>query len=412
MMPNPNEQELRSLFSLWLNGDGDAHTIRRLSELAEVEELKGIWQNLLSSIPEDQHTTTSGMQHAAILDKVYQNLVELQPELAVTPAPIRRINTFIRYVAAAVLLLLAAGAWFFFNNTAKQQQKDQLVHTNPPASTSTLNTNKAILTLGSGKQLLLDSSGNGKLAQEAGSVVIKSAAGQLLYQPTDSLTKTNQATEFNTVATPRGGEYKITLPDGTMVWLNAASSITFPTAFRGTDRTVSVQGEAYLQVAKNAAQPFKVKVGDAVIDVLGTEFNLSAYNDEPVTKATLLEGSISVTKGNERRILKPGQQCWFRDKSNVLNVAANIDTDQVIAWKNGSFDFRNQELESVMKQIGRWYNMDIKYEGKKPEVRILGMMGRNTELSTLLKSMELTSGIKFTVEAGTASQPGKIIVQQ
>ncbi|MBO9632989.1 MAG: FecR domain-containing protein [Chitinophagaceae bacterium] len=406
MMPDQNEQELRSLFSLWLNGDGDEAILQRLSELAEEPGLTAIWQSLLAGIPEQP---AIDQQHTGILDQVYQNLLVSEPELRV-PAPVRGIKTWLKYAAAAVLLISIGSYIFFYSGTGKQE-KQQLGNIHPVENGQPSNPNKAVLTLGSGKQIILDSSGNGKLADQAGAVVMKSAEGQIVYSKNDAAPQ--QTTDFNTVATPRGGEYKITLPDGTKVWLNAASSITFPTAFNGSDRTVTVQGEVYLDVAKHASQPFRIKVNDAIIDVLGTELNVNAYNDEPVTRTTLLDGSIKLSKGVENKILKPGQQVWFRPNSDVLTVTGDIDTEQVIAWKNGSFDFRNQDIGTVMNQVGRWYNMDIVYEGKKPDTKIIGMMGRNTDLVTLLKSLELTSGIKFKVEqAAAATLPGKIIVQQ
>lgn len=412
MTPDQHEQELKILFHQWLEGDIDETGIQRLAELADEQELTSAWQSMLATVHQEPYTEEQGKQHHAILDKVYQNLMAAEPGLQ-RPATIRRISNPMKYAAAVVLLLMMAGGYYFFHTNRQQQNKEQLSNTDPSTPASPSNNNRAVLTLGSGEQILLDASGNGKLAQQTGAEVIKSANGQIIYQQIDSLPASQQKIDFNTVTTPRGGEYIITLPDGTKVWLNAASSITFPTVFHGGDRTVSVQGEVFLQVAKNATQPFRVKVKDAIIDVLGTEFNVNAYNDEPVTRTTLLEGSIRLTKGTERRILKPGQQVMFRENYPALTLADNVDTEQVIAWKNGSFDFRNQDLQSVMKQIGRWYNMDIIYEGGQPDVKILGMMGRDTDLNILLKSLELTSGIHFKVEAaGTGSKPGKIIVQQ
>jgi transmembrane sensor len=411
MMPDQHEQELKMLFNQWITGDIDEPGIQRLAALADQQELTGAWQSLLASVPEEPYAAAEGIQHQAILDKVYQNLVATEPGLR-KPATIR-MRSWIKYAAAAALLLMVAGSYYFFSTNGKQSGNDQLSNNNTATQAGPSHKNKAILTLSNGEEIVLDASVNGKLAQQKGATVIKPADGQIIYQQQDSLPASQQTTEFNTVATPRGGEYTITLPDGTKVWLNAASSITFPTAFRGTDRTVTIQGEAFLDVAKNASQPFRVKVRDAIIDVLGTQFNVNAYHDEPVSRTTLLEGSIRLTKGAESKILKPGQQVIFRERDQTLTLAANADTEQVIAWKNGAFDFRNQDLESVMKQVSRWYNMDIAYEGRKPAVKILGMMGRDTDLNTLLKSLELTSGVRFkVVTSGSSSKPGTIIVQQ
>lgn len=411
MALDQKEKELRSLFSKWIENEADENTIRDLSMLAEDEELTETWQQLLADMPDNMSIEAIEQEHAAIFDKVYQNLLATEEGLMVQ-APVRRMRTWLKYaVAAAVLFIFLAGGFYLFNTTTKQNTDDQVSQTTQEEPVNKLDNNKAILTLGSGKQIILDSTGNGMLAQQSGAAVIKSANGRIEYQQNDSLTAANRSVDFNTVSTPKAGEYIITLPDGTIAWLNAASSITFPTAFRGADRTVSVQGEVYLQVAKKASQPFMVKVKEAIIDVLGTGFNVNAYADEPVTRITLLEGSISLTKGNERKLLKPGQQLLFRENSDLLTLNKTVDTEQVIAWKNGTFDFRDQDFDMVMKQIERWYNMEIKYEGKIPDVKILGIMSRDTPLATLLHSIELTTGIRFKIENNTSGKkPGKIFV--
>lgn len=411
MALDQKEKELRSLFSKWIENEADENTIRDLSMLAEDEELTETWQQLLADMPDNMSIESIEQEHAAIFDKVYQNLLATEEGLMVQ-APVRRMRTWLKYaVAAAVLFIFLAGGFYLFNTTTKQNTDDQVSQTTQEEPVNKPDNNKAILTLGSGKQIILDSTGNGMLAQQSGAAVIKSANGRIEYQQNDSLTAANRPVDFNTVSTPKAGEYIITLPDGTIAWLNAASSITFPTAFRGADRTVSVQGEVYLQVAKKASQPFRVKVKEAIIDVLGTGFNVNAYADEPVTRITLLEGSISLTKGNERKLLKPGQQLWFRENSDLLTLNKTVDTEQVIAWKNGTFDFRDQDFDMVMKQIERWYNMEIKYEGKIPDVKILGIMSRDTPLATLLHSIELTTGIRFKIDNNTSGKkPGKIFV--
>ena len=410
MAPLQKDQELRSLFSQWLQNNGDETIIHRLSELAEEPELQETWQSLLFELPDEMQPELIEQQHAAIFDKVYQNLIETEPGL-MPAAPVRHMRPWRKYAAAAaIIILFAAGGFYLFNTGKDQPANEKITEINPGKTLQQSDNNKAILTLGSGKQIILDTSANGKLAQQSGAEVIKSENGQIIYQLNDSITASQQPIDTNTVSTPRGGEYTITLPDGSIAWLNAASSISFPTAFRGSERTVTVQGEVYLQVAKNSSQPFRVKVKDASIDVLGTSFNVNAYAEEPISKITLLEGSISLKKGNERKIMKPGQQVWFRENSNALNFSGNIDTEQVVAWKDGTFDFRDQPFESVMNQIARWYDMEIVYEGTIPDVKILGIMSRNTSLSIMLKSFELTTGIKFKIENNT--KPGRIIIQR
>lgn len=412
MALDQKEQELRSLFGKWLQNEADENTIRELSLLAEDEELSATWQQLLAEMPDDFSIEAIEQEHAAIFDRVYQNLLATEEGL-MEQRPVRRINTWMKYaVAAAVLFLFLAGGFYFYN-THQQRPNDQVSQTTKEQPVKKADHNKAILTLGSGQQFVLDSTSNGMLAKQSGTDVIKLANGQIIYQQGDSLLSAGQSVDLNTISTPKGGEYTITLPDGTIAWLNAASSITFPAAFRGDDRTVTVQGEVYLQVAKKASQPFRVRVKDALIDVLGTEFNVKAFADETVTRITLLEGSISLTKGNERKLLKPGQQLWFRENSDLLKLNASVDTEQVVAWKNRTFDFRDQDFDLVMKQVERWYNMEIIYEDKIPDVKILGIMSRDTPLATLLHSIELTTGIRFKIENNSSrTKPGKIIIQR
>lgn len=327
--------------------------------------------------------------------------------------PVHRVHflrtAWARY-AAAIVLFLGIGAYFWntrqpVKSVATQSTPVSLKNNADPGS------NKAILTLSDGRKIILDSAANGQLAQQGNATIKKNGDGQITYLAEED-TNLSQPIIFNTMSTPRGGQYQLTLPDGSRVWLNAESSITYPAVFTGATREVSITGEVYFEVAQNAALPFKVKAGGALIEVLGTHFNINAYSDEPVIKTTLLEGSVKVVKGKNKQILKPGQEAQFSDESNAINLIDDADTDEAIAWKNGTFDFRDQDIETVMRQIGRWYNMEIVYEGKKPGVRVLSMISRNTDLVTVLKSLELI-GLHFKVEGSlTKGQAGKIIVQQ
>ena len=408
MMPIQKESELRLLFARWLDGTADEQTIRELADYAGDPEMTGVWQMLLADVPA---APLEDGADAAVLDRVYQHLVAAQPELK-QHRTVRHLFAPIRYAAAILIILLAGGlGYFLFNNPGKQNKE----HANISQANNIvpLNTSQAILTLGNGTKIILDSTGKSRLAQQAGAVVYQSADGQIAYRKNDSLPAAKQLPEYHTLSTPKGGEYEVVLPDGTAVWLNAASSITFPTVFTDAVRNVSVTGEAYFEVAKNAAKPFKVKVNDATIEVLGTHFNVSAYDDDPVAKATLLEGAIRLVTGHASKLLKPGQQAQFTNGGNTIKLITDADTEEAIAWKNGSFNFKNLDIGVVMNQIGRWYNMDIVYEGKKPEGLILGIMSRRTDLATVLTSLELTSGIHFDIKTSTVpGQAGKIIVRQ
>ncbi|MGY0037823.1 FecR family protein [Pedobacter sp. NJ-S-72] len=200
---------------------------------------------------------------------------------------------------------------------------------------------------------------------------------------------------MNTVSTPRGGQYRIILPDGTKVWLNSSSSLKFPEQFTSNERNVELKGEAYFEVAKNASKPFKVTVNSTVVKVLGTHFNIMAYNDDPFIKTTLLEGSVQLSNITTLDILKPGQQAVI-NKSGFVKVI-NTDTEQSIAWKNGYFFFNRANLKDIMKQLSRWYNIDVIYKGKMPvEEEFVGKIKRDSELSKTLKILEF-SGVNFKI---------------
>jgi ferric-dicitrate binding protein FerR (iron transport regulator) len=269
----------------------------------------------------------------------------------------------------------------------------------PPGS------NRASLTLANGAVLLLDSTANQVIQQ--GATTVRQQGGQLQYDVQGAA----GATSYNTLATPRGGQFQVSLPDGTKVWLNAASSIKYPTAFTGAERKVEITGEAYLEVAtlRGAAGqkiPFKVMAGNACeIEVLGTHFNINTYTDEPAIKTTLLEGRVKVINrqapaGNEASaILRPGQQAQVALRDAKIHVVDDCDTEQVIAWKNGAFSFDNKSLEEVMRQLARWYDIDVVYEGKPPAVTFVGEMGRDVHLSKVLVFLR-ESRVSFRMEAG------------
>jgi transmembrane sensor len=213
-------------------------------------------------------------------------------------------------------------------------------------------------------------------------------------------TATGQAKEvnYNTLTTPRGGQFRVTLPDGTAVWLNAASSIRYPTRFAGSERLVEISGEAYLEVASNAQQPFKVKITDGTtINVLGTSFNINAYNDteQPVT-TTLISGAIQISKTNKTVTLRPGQQAQMREE---ITVSKQVDTEQVMAWKNGLFYFKNAPLQEVMEQLSRWYDIEVVYKGKIPDKKFDGKLDRQLQLSQVIRIMQYMQ-LDLRIEAG------------
>lgn len=260
--------------------------------------------------------------------------------------------------------------------------------------------NRAVLTLSDGTQIPLDSAGNGVLAQQGNTRITKLSNGQLAYH--GSGTSESQIL-YNTMSTPLGGQYKLILPDGTTVWLNAGSSISYPTAFAGAERSVSITGEAYFDVAKNEKMPFRVKAGNTTIEVLGTEFNINAYKDEASINTTLLTGAVRVSALQQVQMLKPGQQA--RVSAGAMQVINHVDINEVMAWKKGFFSFTDADLPTVMRQLSRWYNVQVTYEGDIPQRLFTGEIGRDLTLAQVLKGLTKTR-IKYRIENGN-----RIIIQ-
>lgn len=301
-------------------------------------------------------------------------------------------------VAASIAVLLGTGIFYFTKTKEQPIQVAEKPQEIAPGG------NRGILTLSNGKQIVLaDISAKDTIAKEGeeDEVTIKMGAnGVITYiiNPNTDASKAD-ANLFNTLSTPTGGQYNIVLADGTKVYLNAVSSIKYPTQFNGDQRIVELDGEAYFEVAKNKNKPFIVKSGDQDIEVLGTHFNVHAYDNESVVKTTLLEGSVAVSYKNQKAILKPGQQSNVSDKFTKITVK-QVDTEAAIAWKNGRFKFDNADLKTVMRQLERWYGIKVEYRGDVPDVRFNGGTFMNKNLSEVLKVLEL-SNIKFKVEGKT-----------
>lgn len=270
--------------------------------------------------------------------------------------------------------------------------------------------NKATLTLAGGRQIILDSAQDGALLQQDSIKIVKLGNGRLAYTAQSSSSPATHNLSYNTLSTPRGGQYQLDLPDGTKVWLNSASSITYPVAFTGHRRMVSVTGEAYFEIAKDKARPFLVKVTappdnargttkDMDIEVLGTHFNVNAYQDESTVRTTLLEGSIRVSNNSGTRppaLLTAGQQAQV-DAGGKIQVLSHVDLEETMAWKNGFFQFNRASLDQVMRQLSRWYDMDIVYEKNIPEMKFGGKMQRDLYLKDMLDILEKTD-VHFRID--------------
>jgi transmembrane sensor len=294
-------------------------------------------------------------------------------------------------VAASFMLFLSFGVYFYLNKAEKIAPQ---IAKNKVSADILPGTNKAILTLSNGSAIVLDTAKDGVLANQGDMVVHKTKAGQITYSAKSNNSNRPEA-EINKISTPRGGQYQVVLPDGSKAWLNASSSISFPVAFNPNKREVDISGEVYFEVSKMHI-PFIVKYDKGLVQVLGTHFNIMAYNNEATTEVTLLEGSVKVLSRNANNILKPGQQAQLADAGEI-KVADNVDVNAVTAWKSGVFFFKNTEIETVMRQISRWYDVDVKYEGKVPHVQITGKISRNVNASEILSMLSYT-GIHFKID--------------
>ena len=291
-----------------------------------------------------------------------------------------------KLAVAALVLLIAGKVVLLFLPTAPAKlpsagtsQPVSYTHDLPPGR------NNAILTLADGHTITLDSAANGGLAQQGNTKVIK-LNGQIAYTKTGNA-KADDAMLFNTISTARGNQYQLVLSDGTKVWLNAASSLRFPTSFKGKDRRVEVTGEAYFEIAKNPSIPFKVQAGNGEIDVLGTHFNVNAYADEPSVKTTLLEGAVAVKKATALQMLIPGQQAEFSPQG-AITLSDNVDVIRETAWKDGFFWFNNTDIHALMRQVSRWYDVDVEFQGNITDEGFTGKVPRSLPLSKLLNILE------------------------
>lgn len=295
---------------------------------------------------------------------------------------------------AAASLLAFSGYYFMHQTPVKPPVK--VAQEAKPVPVITPGTNKAILILGNGGKVDLNAAANGRIAQAGNTMVDKVRNGQLVYE------KGGNATEitYNTIVTPRGGQYQVVLADGTRVWLNAASSLKFPTAFTGTDRHVELTGEAYFEVAKNKDLPFTVSAGNVRVNVLGTSFNVSAYEDDECNKTTLLEGSVQIVRNNQRLSLAPGQQAVSEGNDQPVQLKT-VNAEDAIAWKNGYFSFKKEDIRSVMRKIARWYDVDVTFQGDISNSVLGGSVSRTQNINEILSYLELTGIAHFKIEART-----------
>lgn len=323
------------------------------------------------------------------IDELRKDLDEIEYQLMENTVKVN-IRLWPRIAAAAALFIVVGGGWFYV-----QQRNPEHLTANVYKNDIAPGGNKALLTLADGSKISLDDAANHQLATQSGNKVTKTGAGQLVYATADQTRAV--ASSLNTISTPRGGQYQVTLADGTKVWLNASSSLTYPSGFAHTkQRQVTLHGEAYFEVAKDKQHPFIVKTDQQTVKVLGTHFNISSYEDDHTTKTTLLEGLVSVSPaGKEAQVIHPGQQALL--KGDAIAVK-ETNTEEVMAWKNGYFRFNDEDIKSVMRKLSRWYNIDVYYEGEVSPEGFTGKISRFKPISEVLNALESTKTIHFKVE--------------
>lgn len=329
---------------------------------------------------------------------------ELQRVFRKTIAPAKVVQmtapkrSYLKWMAAASVLLIAMLSYFLlFNN--KETTTGPLVKTPSPSNDVAPGTYKAKLTLADGSVIILDSAALGQLAQQ-GNTTITNKDGQLIYDAS----KTGAALSgYNILATAIGESYAAVLADGSKVWLNSGSSIKYPVVFAGNERPVEITGEAFFEVAKNPKKPFRVSINNNAgklceVEVVGTQFNVMAYADEPRIQTTLLEGAIAITnaKDNAKKLLTPGQQATI-DAAGNMNLLNEVNTDAVIAWKNQDFYFKNNDIKTVMRQLARWYGISVSYQSELPERTFSGQISRNRNLSDVMEILK-KANVHFSIK--------------
>ena len=306
-------------------------------------------------------------------------------------------RSWMRWIAAAsIIMIIGLGGYYFFSG--KEEMQNDIVQT--PASQEDIKapvSSRATITLANGQQVYLDSFKSGTIALEGFVQVKKLPDGQIVYTKGQMDSKGSVAKLiYNTLTNPRGSRViDMTLADGSRVWLNAGSSLTFPVSFTGNDRQVSITGEAYFEIKEDKLKPFKVLFNETQVEVLGTHFNINAYDDEPDARTTLLEGSIKINTRNEYKILKPGNQAVI--DGGDMQILNKVNVDETIAWKNGFFEFNNADIETLLRQSARWYDIQVAYQGNKPADRFTGKISRSVNLSEFLKVLEY-SEVHFKME--------------
>lgn len=400
----PTEKlQIRELLHAYIQNElSPKQTEELFSYLNSHPELSETLLKELAETFEDKMAEAEPLNHN-ISQRMLDGLLSQINTAPVVELPQTNNRKWKRWIAAAAVILMFASSWYFMTANTPETIAPKIVVNPQHIKQDVLpGYDGAILTTAEGEQIILDSTSNGIVQREANTNVIKQD-NQLVYKGVPDVVANSES--FNTLSTLKGRKFQLVLADGTKVWLDAASSITYPIAFNGKQRKVKASGQVYFEVAKDASKPFIVEVGETSVQVLGTHFNINAYNDEAAMKTTLLEGSIKITNNNSSSLLTPGQQAAISKTSRgTIKVNNEVDLDAVMAWRNGIFQFDRADLGTVLRQLSRWYDVEVVYEGSIPKREFEGKIGRDLNLSQVVKLLEKLQ-LHFQIEGN------KLIVQ-
>jgi ferric-dicitrate binding protein FerR (iron transport regulator) len=387
-------EAFKELIDQYSTGDLSPESRAAFASLLEQPQYRKLLEaELERTFMEDVYEAAEPAQRKERLNKLIREKIAAAPAVVIATHRVHFLKRgWVRIAAAAIIILLLGSAVLV--KLTKPPVKESSIAGVAPAPEIAPGHDGAILTLADGSKIVLDSIEKGKLVSQAGAELVL-GNNQLTYK---AQAQPAAAISYNMLNVPRGRQFRVVLPDGTNVWLNAASSLRYPTAFTGATRQVEITGEAYFEVAHNAAMPFIVKKGETEITVLGTHFNINAYDEESTQDITLLEGSVQVKHGGNSLVIKPGQQARI---GNGIKLADEVDLDEVVAWKNGKFQFgETADIQTIMRQVANWYDVDVKYSGTNFK-HIGGTISRDVNLSQLLKVLETTGVVHFRVQGKT-----------
>lgn len=370
-----DSKHIKLLFERYLNNHASREETAELFQYFQntnnKEALEQMIENQLESRDKEE------LIDKMILDRVFGKIdLDTEPQNFKSPTWYKTTG-----VAAAIILIISI-SYLFLNRSTYNDHTATIIE---PGR------DKATLVLSSGKTIVLEDVANGKLTEELGTTIEKTEKGGINYKIEGN---TDVRIAMNLLNVPKGGQFQITLSDGTKVWLNSNSSLKYPSAFSTSERRVELTGEAYFEVSKNKQKPFIVETSLQKVEVLGTKFNINAYDDESSTQTSLAEGSVRVSCKNNTTLLKPGQQSTLTDQNIAVR---SINLDQVLDWKNGDFNFSNNNLKEIMRKISRWYNIEVIFEGPISQETYVAQISRKKRLNDVLRALQLSGSIKYNI---------------